>query len=383
MADRSSIEWTDATWNPVRARSLLKTGGIGWHCEKVSDGCRNCYAEPMNVDRFGTGLAYKPGNAGKVEIYLDEAVLARPLHWRRPRKIFPGSMTDLFGDWVTDAMLDRIFAVMLLAPQHVYQLLTKRPERMRAYIGMPGEARAARNDAIRTAMEDLSPGHGKPWALQPRNPNIWLGISAEDQRTYDDRSASILDLAGGFPLFVSAEPLLGPIDLRFNWDHCDLCGGTGMLARWPRGKCHVCGGKGQVLINGQPNGKGYRAFSWIIAGGESGPRARPMHPAGPISLRDQCASAGVAFLFKQWGEWIDADQWVRLLHVDGFRFTHLGKPVDLNAPLSFELAAALAQEIGARFEYRSDGGTFFRIGKRRAGRLLDGIEHNAFPEIRP
>lgn len=375
MADRSAIEWTDATWNPIRARSLLAKGGIGWHCEKVSDGCRNCYAEPMNRDRFGTGLAYKPGNAGKVDIYLDEDVLRRPLSWRRPRRVFPGSMTDIFGDWVTDQMLDRIFATMILAPQHIYQVLTKRPDRMRDYLGRPGDGGRERNAALRAAMSEILPDHGRPWALQPRNPNIWLGISAEDQRNYDERREAILDLAGGFPLFVSAEPLLGPLDLRFAWDHCDLCGGTGMLARWPKGKCHICGGKGRVLINGDRSARGYRAFSWVIVGGESGPNARPMHPDWARSLRDQCAAAGTAFFFKQHGEWLHEDQVRDGQHPGARFFLADGSPVDEAPPFG--------PATGRLWHWWApDHKASIRIGKGAAGRLLDDVEHNAMPEVR-
>lgn len=138
----TGIAWTDATWNPLRARPFVVEAGKadGWHCEHVSEGCRNCYAETLNVaqrwDR-GTGLAYTRPNREKVEVYLDEATLTQPLRWRKPRKVFVCSMTDLFGEWVTDEMLDRVFAVMALRPDVVFQVLTKRPERMRAYVSDP------------------------------------------------------------------------------------------------------------------------------------------------------------------------------------------------------------------------------------------------------
>ena len=132
MADRSKIEWTDSTWNPIRARRR-DNGHVGFHCEHVSEACRNCYAEGMNKRLF-TGLDYKPGNRDQVEIFLDEKTLLQPLRGKRPRKIFVCSMTDLFADFVADEMIDRIFAVMALCPQHTFQILTKRPERMRKYI---------------------------------------------------------------------------------------------------------------------------------------------------------------------------------------------------------------------------------------------------------
>src|SRR5258708_16196189 len=126
MADRSAIEWTDATWTPIRAR----TDNVGWHCEHVSEGCRNCYAEGINR-RLGTGLSFKP--ALKPALFLDEKMLLAPLKWKKPRTIFVCSMTDLFADFVRDEWIDRMFAVMALCPQHRFQVLTKRAQRMREY----------------------------------------------------------------------------------------------------------------------------------------------------------------------------------------------------------------------------------------------------------
>src|SRR4051794_40445939 len=131
MSDKSAIEWTDATWNPIRARNL-KTGKVGWHCEHATTGCEWCYAEGFNK-RLGTGLPFKPGHRKEIEIFLCEETLTQPLRWKKPRMIFPGSMTDLFADFVRDEWLDRIFAVMTLTPQHTYQVLTKRAARMRHY----------------------------------------------------------------------------------------------------------------------------------------------------------------------------------------------------------------------------------------------------------
>lgn len=133
MADRSKIEWTDASWTPIRARNV-DTGKVGWHCEHVSEGCRHCYAEGINK-RLGTGLSYKPGlvGPGGAEIFRDEKMLLAPVRWKRPRMIFVCSMTDLFAEFVSDEMIDRVFAVMALCPQHTFQVLTKRPKRMREW----------------------------------------------------------------------------------------------------------------------------------------------------------------------------------------------------------------------------------------------------------
>src|SRR5258708_31121882 len=128
MADKSAIEWTDATWNPIRARNK-KTGKVGWHCEHATTGCVNCYAEGFNK-RLGTGLDFKPGHRKDIELFLDEAMLTQPLRWKKPRMIFVGSMTDMFADFVPVEWIDKIFAIMALTPWHTYQLLTKRAQRM-------------------------------------------------------------------------------------------------------------------------------------------------------------------------------------------------------------------------------------------------------------
>ena len=166
MGDHSKIEWTDASWNAIRARNKA-TGKVGWHCEHASPGCVHCYSESFNRDRLGTRLAFKPGHRDDVEIFLDEAMLLQPLRWRRPRKIFVCSMTDLFGEFVPDAMIDRVFAVMALAPQHTFLVLTKRSARLREYMTRlvqgPWAGRAFRDgkpetDAawrIRTAVTDM------------------------------------------------------------------------------------------------------------------------------------------------------------------------------------------------------------------------------------
>src|SRR5262245_57000175 len=131
MSDNSAIEWTDATWNPIRARNKT-TGKVGWHCEHATTGCEFCYSEGFNK-RLGTGLAFKPGHRADIELFLDEAMLTLPLRWKKPRKIFVCSMTDLFADFVRDEWIDKMVAVMALAPQHTYQMLTKRAKRMRDY----------------------------------------------------------------------------------------------------------------------------------------------------------------------------------------------------------------------------------------------------------
>ena len=386
MGDATGIEWTDATWNPV----------VG--CSVVSPGCTNCYAMKMaarieNIDakqrirdyvahRYldemhpagrdparsaklearthyaGTTQQSKAGAVwtGKVALAPDPILLA-PLRWRRPRRIFVNSMGDLFHESVPDVWIDKVFAVMALAPQHMFQVLTKRSARMREYLSsgiarrplLSAEigrmvARAGRD------MEAAMAAVDRALALPLRN--VWLGVSAEDQPRANERIPDLLATPAAVR-FVSAEPLLGPIDLEcVPWP-----------SGWDRGTDDPSDGIDPLLFN--------RAhLDWIIAGGESGPHARPMHPDWARNLRDQCAAAGVPFFFKQWGEWkplIDRERddpdWR-----EDYRFTyeHRGKMHWLN------LAGGIGFH-GERFHVMG------RVGRRAAGRLLDGREHNDMP----
>jgi protein gp37 len=320
MADNSAIEWTDATWNPIRARNK-KTGKVGWHCEHATTGCEFCYAEGFNK-RLGTGLAFKPGHRQGIEIFLDDNMLTQPLRWKKPRMIFVCSMTDLFAEFVPDAMLDKIFAVMALTPQHTYQVLTKRAARMRDYI------LAKRRNAPEWI--HLPSEHGN--VLLPYEggwpTNVWLGVSAERQQEADERIPLLLQTPAA-TRFISAEPLLGPIDLT---DHCNGHYFFNSLTgtRWHDDPDHT-----------NPEQKFAPGLDWVIAGGESGRNARPMEPAWVRSMREQCENAGVDFFFKQWGEW---------------------------APFALGEPTALAGEY-----------QLVRVGKKAAGRLLDGIEYNGMP----
>jgi protein gp37 len=214
MSDRSDIEWTDATWNPVRG------------CQKVSPGCKHCYAETFS-ERF-RGVPGHPFEQG-FDLRLVPDALDLPRRWRSGRLVFVNSMSDLFQDEVPEVFIQRAFAVMRECPQHQFQVLTKRAERLLA----------------------LAPN--LDWA-----PNVWMGVSVEN----DDYKWRI-DLLRRVPAairFVSVEPLLGPIE--------------------------------KLPLKG---------IHWVIAGGESGPRAREMKPEWARSIRDQCVDAGVPFFFKQWG----------------------------------------------------------------------------------
>ena len=218
--DNTKIEWADATWTPIRARlwQIQSDGSgkerVGWHCEHVSEGCRNCYSERMN-QRLGTGEPFKPGvlrgrkgyyGGGKdrPELFLDEKMLAQPLRWKKPRRVFVCSMTDLFADFVPDDWIDRIFAVMALAPQHQFLVLTKRSTKMRDYI----TARAWDMPTILSeAVYPAPTASGPSWPLH----NVWLGVSVEDQTRADERIPDLLATPAAVR-WVSAEPLLSAVD---------------------------------------------------------------------------------------------------------------------------------------------------------------------------
>lgn len=365
MADRSSIEWTEATWNPI----------VG--CSLVSPGCTNCYAMKM-AGRLGamkTSAHYAgtthPSKAGAVwtgkVAPAPDRILTQPLRWSRPRTIFVNSMGDLFHEDVPDAWIDRVFAVMALCPQHTFQVLTKRSKRMRAYIesrskpderGQPAEDIRVQLTAwlATPSWRARHPTQAKfsplgkfcasiAWPL----PNVWLGVSAEDQKRADERIPDLLATPAA-RRFVSCEPLLGPIGLK----RIPVAGGWyDALEGWRDVKEQFPGIE--------------ETLDLVIVGGESGPGARPMHPDWARSLRDQCAVAGVPFFFKQWGEWLDE----RLATAQGCApgpdmFDRYGSP---KGPKWHPYDAA-----------DRNGGALIRIGKARAGRLLDGVEHNGMPE---
>ena len=328
MSDHSNIEWTDASWNPIRARNL-KTGKIGWHCEHATTGCEFCYAEGFNL-RLGTGLPFKPGHRKDVEIFLSEEMLTLPLRWKRPRKIFVGSMTDLFADFVTDEWLDKLFAVMALCPQHTFQVLTKRAARMRDYLtaALKGqrpiasaaiELRGSIIGGIQALSAWFDHDHDNPRPMA----NVWLGVSCERQDEADERIPLLLQTPAAIR-FISAEPLLGPVDID--------CSNVDWM-QYPEGNGIV----------------GYHLkIDWVICGGESGPHARPMHPQWARDIRDRCRQADIPFFFKQWGEWSPTGS-------GDHPVTVVGEGLD-------------------RYQ-------LIRLGKKAAGRLLDGRTWDEFPKV--
>lgn len=241
----TSIEWTESTWNPI----------VG--CSIATPGCTNCYAMRMaaRIEAMGTAPHYDgttervKGKAiwtGKLALAPDD-LIAAPLRRRRPTTYFVNSMGDLFHEDCPDPWIDRVFDVMGEASHHTFQVLTKRAQRLHDYL------------AVR-----------RPKAL----PNVWLGVSTERQKEANERIPLLLK-APAAVRFISAEPLLGPLDIR----------------RYIHGRKERVG----ACIGRRP------PLDWVIVGGESGPRARPMDPAWVESLRLQCDGSEAAFFFKQWG----------------------------------------------------------------------------------
>jgi protein gp37 len=328
MSGKTGIEWTEATWNPV-------TG-----CTKVSQGCKHCYAERDWARLSAPRL--KP-NAYTGRKFTDVAVhperLDQPLRWIEPRRIFVNSMSDLFHEAVPDELIDRVFGVMALAPRHTFQILTKRPERMRDYLRRHDLHRL---DPIWTAMWGLRTHAMRPdhWPLH----NVWLGVSVEDQHAADER-IPLLQRTPAAVRWISAEPLLGSLDLS-PWLTC-LDVETAGLVDDPLAATLL----GNAMRTGNAAGPRLKTIDWVVVGGESGPNARPMSPDWARLLRDQCAAAGVPFLFKQWGEWVPM-------------FGHAkGVPVKQKT-------------------VTQDGWVMGWAGKKAAGRLLDGVLHDEYPEAR-
>lgn len=396
--DDTLIEWTrvpgtdgkpvqGATWNPV-------TG-----CSKVSTGCKQCYAL-----RLWPRLAAMKGTIYSGRRFTDVAChperLEDPLRWAKPRGIFVNSLSDLFLEDVPDSFIDQVFAVMALAPQHVFIILTKRARRMRDYMHafswtrvLESCTREDGSSAIpRHTLQALRHHFGMlphhEMRSMPRRdvwplPNVWLLVSVEDQKAADERIDYLLQT----PAVVrglSAEPLLGPIDLgrwmpagRANWQ-CQVCRSfqTGY------GNCHHCGSSLELLsgshVANRFNGESWenrQPIDWVIAGGESGPRqkARPQNPLWPESLRDQCRPAGVAFFYKQHGEWAPCPP--ELWHGLG----PVGNPAQLAIGPDGETAGGfIGKDVVSTREAQGWRPVMF-VGKRAAGRWLAGELYSEFP----
>ena len=312
----TKIEWVTnldgtkgETWNPI-------TG-----CTKISEGCQNCYAERMSK-RLAGRCGYPKENPFQVTLHPDK--LDQPLRWKKPRMIFVCSMGDLFHDDIDFGWIRRIWATMTINRQHIYLILTKRPERMKSFF----EWMDKQEFKIETSWD-----------------NIWLGVTTENQQRADERIPILLQIPAAVR-FVSVEPMLGPVDLT----QIDIGGNVWINSL--TGDCksyHPYGGMWK--INESKN-----KLDWVICGGETGPGARPMHPEWARSLRDQCQAAGTPFFFKQWGKYISISQ----MPEDTYRAWDIHH----------------GTEVGWEHDK-----PVWKVGKKFAGRLLDGREHNEYPEV--
>lgn len=317
----SKIEWTGETWNPT-------TG-----CDRVSPGCDNCYAMTLAKRLKAMGQAkYQrdgdPRTSGLgFGLSLHPNALDIPSRRKKPTTFFVDSMSDLFHPEVPEAFIAEVFVTMCLAPQHTFQILTKRPQRMKDYLSDLWDG---------TPLPEPPPTVSLPRQLFAPWPNVWLGTSIESDR-YAFR-ADHLRATPAAVRFLSLEPLLGPLP------SLDLGG-----------------------------------IDWVIVGGESGPGARPMHPDWVRDIRDRCIEAGVAFFFKQWGAWIPFEEddmpYLTSQHghtVDGHLF-----PADLSE--HHETGGWLWP--GDVVNDELDGVVYRLVGKKTAGRTLDGRTWDEMPEL--
>ena len=396
---KSKIEWCDRTWNAI----------TGCPQPLVSSGCINCYARRTAETRLRGRYGYDAVDPFKITYHQEK--FTQPLHWRKNSYVFVNSMGDIFHPDIKVEQLDSIFAVILSClifdnmHDHAFMMLTKRPDIMAAYFAPGPEELLARwgkagdgwlivGDGDSMWFSEYVEARCTPhpdadkYPRLPRSytwplPNVWLGATACTQKELEEKSTVLRSVPAG-NLFVSLEPLLEEITLPKDffgavW-HCKDCGWLDH-GGWPY-LCKTCGhayeqmqpcsildfdtlcpncGVGAYAGDAVkcPSCKaelgmyeGQQGIAWVICGGETGPGARPMHPAWVRSLRDQCAAFNAPFFFKGWGEFTAVPRPEVKHFTDGSPIPAGAEPV----------------------EYR-------RVGKKRAGRLLDGVEHNARPQL--
>ena len=334
----TKIEWTDETWNPI----------VG--CSKISSGCDNCYAENMAGRVASIALAKRtprepscldyyvdaaPYGRWKGKAYLVEEAIDKPIHWKKHRMIFVCSMGDLFHESVPFDWIDQVFTVMAYASRHTFQVLTKRPERMMEYVNSK-DTRARLSESILNVRYPIKgtiydPREKYGWPLH----NVWLGVTAENQEQANKRIPTILATEASLR-FVSIEPMLEKMSIE---------------------KYFI------PAASGLPNevDKYHDWIDWVIVGGESGSKARPLHPDWVRSIRDQCKEIDVPFFFKQWGEYIPS----------------------YSAGMNSESLYQWMQKFGQAWVKRSfkfpDGMVVVKVGKKQSGSKLDEIEHKQIP----
>ena len=318
----TKIEWAEEVWNPI-------TG-----CSPISEGCQNCYAKRM-ATRLKGRFGYPKDEPFSVTFHQDK--LDQPLKWKKPRMIFVCSMGDLFHKNVLIEHMVSILRTAIKTPQHKFLILTKRPSSMEFFF----------NFVVGQGVIPSIP----PW--------IWLGISAENQQRADERIPILLQIPAA-KRFVSIEPMLGPVDLRRiknKGDEIDCLSG------------YVDENDGDGCFRRQ-----YEKLDWVILGGESGPGARPVHPDWVRFARDQCQAARAPFFFKQWGEW----------HSNSGGYYNLKNVALFNKEQNEETPIYLRDLEPSRRdnwdEFFSGDTHMYKVGKKAAGRLLDGREWNERPE---
>jgi protein gp37 len=318
----SKIEWTGQTWN------------VGTGCTKIASECKNCYAIPMSHRLAGIKATAKKyegvtekTSGGKLnftgKVNFDEEALLKPLKRKKPTTYFVNSMSDLFHEGVTFQQIDKMFAVMALCPQHTFQILTKRADRMREYFTFGTGSITISEANIIGILKEKDESFIKTFKFPLEN--VWLGVSGGTQASANKLIPDLLACPAKVR-FLSCEPLLENIEL------------------------------GERLIKYDHNGNEVKAFRnyleegihWVIVGGESGHGARPTHPDWVRSIRDQCEQRGTAFFFKQWGEWLPVCQ--------NIEYENIYKVKEIN------------------------GFNYCKVGKHASGRLLDGVEYNEMPQ---
>lgn len=321
------------TWNPI----------VG--CSKVSPGCDNCYAERMAnrlthaLGGLGTGknqdawIGYSDvitNSRWNGQTALIKSALHKPLTWQTPRIVFVCSMGDIFHESVNPGAFQMVLDRISRCRQHIFILLTKRPENVMPLMNRVG------------------------WGL-PFPPNVWIGVTAENQEQANIRIPILLSIPAA-KRFVSIEPMLGPVELGvIHYADANIDSLNGLYNTYP---------------DGQWTQKTIKKLDWVICGGESGSKARPMHPDWVRSVRDQCASANVPFFFKQWGEWLPGEL------KEGKTYYLRSDNQEVYTSTNKE-----RQNFGTHPDKYSGSLITTKVGRNAAGNLLDGTEHHNWPTI--